>query len=68
MWSDPVFKRLGKDYFCRAEMAETRVEKYDDIYHTNQGSPWLFGSRNLTTHFQKEKNVLPSNPMTPHNG
>jgi hypothetical protein len=25
----------------------------------------LFGSRNLTTPFQKQKNVPPSNPMTP---
>jgi hypothetical protein len=36
MWSDPVFKRLGKEYFRQAEMAETRVEKYDDIFKGNE--------------------------------
>ena len=35
MWSDPVFKRLGNEYFRQAEMAETRV-KYDDIFKGNE--------------------------------
>jgi hypothetical protein len=50
MWSDPVFKRLGKEYFRQAELAETKVEKYDDIFKENEdvrsgkfSEEWEFG-------------------------
>jgi hypothetical protein len=36
MWRAPVLKRLGKEYFRQAEMEETKVEKYDNIFKGNE--------------------------------
>jgi hypothetical protein len=35
MWSDPVLKEIGKDYFRQAERPETLTEKYEDIFKGN---------------------------------
>ncbi|KAH8821328.1 hypothetical protein F5884DRAFT_83675 [Xylogone sp. PMI_703] len=36
MWSDPVMKALGKDYFKQVENPETKIDKYDDKYKGNK--------------------------------
>lgn len=33
MWNDPVFRGLGERYHKQAQDPETRIEKYDDIFH-----------------------------------
>jgi hypothetical protein len=36
MWSDPALKKLGREYFRQAEIEETKVEKYDDVFKGNE--------------------------------
>ena len=48
MWADPALKEVSRDYFCQAEMPETRVEKYDkykgnlDILFETFDEDWEF--------------------------